>query len=67
MGKFKIGDEVWKLNSDSIEKYTITMVAQSTEGFFYTYMRESLSNLNSYSWIPEGKVFSTKEELIKSL
>ena len=63
--KFNIGDEVWFIYKDRCQHSKVESIR--------VYKHNSISkieinyHLNGIDWLPEERLFSTKEELLKSL
>lgn len=66
--KYKIGQEVWHLFVNEINKATVLGLAQPRAGgeVFYYLSGSSMSGSTMWS-TPEREIFKSKEELLKSL
>ena len=63
--KYNIGDKVWFISDNKVKSLDVTGVSicvESAEGAKVQY----ILHFNT-SWIDEGKLFKTKQELLESL
>lgn len=72
--KYKIGDTIYRIDNNKVVPQVITGVFTifKTSGELkkvedFRYCTRISAGMETYGWINESDVFSTKEELIKSL
>ena len=72
--KYNIGDKVWGILGNKVQCTTITNIRVSNDSCFtneYGEMVGTEMNIQYYllcnAWVDEENLFSTKEELLKSL
>lgn len=65
--KYNIGDEVWLIRNDQVESFEITKRAEDWKGRYYTGYVENIKSMHGFGWVSENNVFSSREDLIKSL
>jgi hypothetical protein len=68
---FHVGQEVFTISSEGVQKNTLTGCLQVNYAWYYTFKNlasvEALADAFNGVFIPEKKIFASKEELIKSL
>jgi hypothetical protein len=68
---YVVGQDVYTISSEGVQKNAITGCLQVNYAWYYTFKNlpsvEALADAFNGVFIPEKKIFASKEELIKSL